>query len=43
MWRKHQSIYQDHMKYIHNDILKPFQVKIIHYAKRVREMHDLAK
>ena len=41
--RKHRSIYQDHMKYVRNDIVKPFKVKIIRYAERVREMNDLAK
>ena len=30
------------MKYVCNDILKPFKVKIPRYAKRVREIHDLA-
>ena len=29
------------MKYICNDIVKPFKFKILCYAKRVREMHDL--
>ena len=29
------------MKYVRNDILKPFKVKILHYAERVREIHDL--
>ena len=24
MWRKHRSVLQDHVKYIHNDIVKPF-------------------
>ena len=43
MWRKHQSVYQDHLKYIHNDIVKPFCIKIIRYANSVREIHDLAK
>ena len=43
MWRKHHSVYQDHLKYIRNYIVKPFRVKIIRYAERVREMHDLAK
>ena len=38
MWRKHQSIYQDHLKYIHNDIVKPFCVGILRYTKRVQEM-----
>ena len=43
MWRKDQNVYQDHMKYVHNDIVKPFKVKILRYDERVREMHDLVK
>ena len=43
VWIKHQSVYQDHMKYVRNDIVKPFKVKILRYSKRVREMHDLEK
>ena len=43
MWRKHQSVYQDHMQYIRNYIVKPFKVKIICYAERMCDMHDLAK
>ena len=31
------------MKYVHNDIVKPFKVKILRYAERVHDMHDLAK
>ena len=42
MWRKHRSLYQDHMKYVRNDIVKPFKVKILRYSERVCEMHDLA-
>ena len=42
MWRNHQSVYQEHIKYTHNNIVKPFHIKIIRYAKHVREMHDLA-
>ena len=43
MWGKHRSVYQDHMKYVRNDILKPFKVKILRCSERVLEMHDLAK
>ena len=43
MWRKHRSVYQDHMKYVRNDIVKPFKVKILRYTDCVDEMHDLAK
>ena len=43
MWRKNQLVFQDHMKYIHNNIVKYFRVRIIQYAKCVRQMHNLAK
>ena len=43
MWRKHRSVYQYHMNYVRNNIVKPFKLKILRYAKCVREMHDLAK
>ena len=41
--RKHQSVYQDHMEYVCNDIVKPLKVKKLRYIERVREMYDLAK
>ena len=31
------------MKYVRNDIMKPFKVKILRYAKSVCNMHDLYK
>ena len=43
MWRKHRIVYQDHTKYVRNDIVKPFKVKILRYANRVRDIHELAK
>ena len=43
MWRKNQSVYQYHMKYVCNDILKPFRVKILRYNENVRYMHELDK
>ena len=43
MWRNHWRVNQDHLKYIQNDIVKPFRVKFIRYAERVKEKHDLAK
>ena len=43
MWSNHWSVYQDHIKYVCNEIMKPFKVKILRYAERVRDMHDLAK
>ena len=42
MRRKHRSVYQDHMKYVHNDIVKPLKDKTLCYTKRVRVMNDLA-
>ena len=34
MLKKHRSVFQDHVKYIHNDILKPLRVGILHYDER---------
>ena len=31
------------MRYVRNDIVKPFKLKILRYAEHVREMHDLGK
>ena len=43
MWMNHRSVYQDHLKYVCNDIVKPFRFGILHYAERVMDMHDLGK
>ena len=43
MWRKHGIVFLDHLKYICNEIVKPFCVGILHHAERVQEMHELAK
>ena len=31
------------MKYVRNDIVKPFKVKILRYSERAHEMNDLDK
>ena len=43
MWRKHWGKLQEHVKYIHNGIMKPFRVAILQYPDTVRNMHVLAK
>ena len=43
MWRKHLSVFQEHLKYICNDIVKAFRVGILHYAERIQEKYDLSK
>ena len=43
MRRKHRSVFQVHLKYVCNDIVKPFRVVILHYTESVEEMHDLSK
>ena len=40
-WRNHRRVFQDHIKYIRNEIVKLFRVGIIHYADHVQDMHDL--
>ena len=42
MWRNHRSVFQGHLKYIRNDIVKLLCIGILRYSKRVQEMHYLA-
>ena len=42
-WKKNWRVYHDYVKYIRNDIVKPFRVVIIKYNELVRNMHNLAK
>ena len=41
IWRKHRSIFQDHVKYMHNDVVNPFRVGILHYSEHILDMHYL--
>ena len=41
--RNHLSVFQVDPKYIHNDIVNPLHVRIIHYDENVEDMHKLAK
>ena len=41
MWSKHQRNFHDHVKYIHNYIVKTFRVRITYHTERLHEMHDL--
>ena len=43
IWSKHWGTFQDHVKYIHNDIVKPFRFVIFHYSDFFHEMHNLPK
>ena len=43
MWRNHLSVYQDHPKYIHNDIVKPFRIGVICHIEHVMVIHDLVR
>ena len=43
MWRKHCSLFQDHLKYIHNDIVKPFHVGILRNDECFQDIHELEK
>ena len=41
MWKNCCSIFQDHVKYIHNYIVNTFRVVIIQYAEIIRDIRDL--
>ena len=41
VWKNHRSVFQDHVKYIHNDIVKPFIFFILQYAEHFHRIHNL--
>ena len=43
MWRKNPSTLHEHIKYTHNDIVKPLRFGTLQYSERIYEMHDLDK
>ena len=43
MCRNHRSVFQFHVKDMHNDVMRPVIVGILHYADCVHYIHDLAK
>ena len=43
MQRKYFSVFQYQVKYIHNNIVNPYRVGIIQYAKHVHDIHDIYK
>ena len=43
MQRKQRSVFQNHIKYICNEIMKTFHAVVLRYAKHVQDMHELVK
>ena len=43
MWKKNRRDFREYVKYIHNDIVKPFRVGIILYTKHINSMNNLEK
>ena len=43
MQNKNHSVFDEQMKYVKNDNLKPFNMYIIHYYEWVRENLELKK
>ena len=43
MQRKHRLVFQDNVKYINNNISKPFRVGILQYDNHIHQVHDLDK
>ena len=42
-WWKDRPTFKELVKYIHNDIVNPLRVGILHYTERIHEIHDLSK
>ena len=43
MWRNHKYVIQDHVKYMHNYIVKNLRVVNHHYAESFCDIHGTAK
>ena len=43
MWRNQRSTFKDNVKYNKNETAKNFREGLLQYAKRVHDMHNLAK
>ena len=41
MWLKQRYYFQDHVKNIHNETVKPFRCSILQYGKCIHDMHEL--
>ena len=41
IWKNYRSVFDDHFKYIHNDISSPYNVIIAKYTKILHEMFDI--
>ena len=39
IWNKQWRVFQEHIKYIHNDIVKPFRGSILQYPECTHEIH----
>jgi len=40
IWKDHRQVYYGHIKYLQQNIVKPFKWTMVQYISRVREMYD---
>ena len=43
MWKKHYSVFDDHLMYVTNGIQKSLKVRIFCYTECIRDMFDIAQ
>ena len=43
MWKNHCNVFDSQIYDVRNDIQKPFQMGILNYTERMREMFEMAK
>ena len=43
MWKKHRNVFYEHVEYLKNLIRKPFDMTIMDYVERIREMWYLKR
>ena len=42
IWKKHHSVFGDHVRYVTNNITKPYNAIILKYDECVREMFGIS-
>ena len=43
IWHDHGSVYEEQLKYLQNDICKPYKYSMIQYTERVRDLFEILK
>ena len=43
MWKNHHSVFGNHLRYIHNEIIKTYNIMILEYYECMYEILDICQ